>query len=172
MKVDSVPSVDLGRYDVARVEPDGGARPRIAVVAARFNAAIVDRLVDGALARLAERGLGADRIVLVRVPGAWELPVAAMELARSERVDGIVALGCVIRGDTDHYDVIVRESARGLGAVALETGVPVANGVLTCEQEAQALARAGGAEGNKGVDAADAALEMAALVPRLVRVGH
>ena len=134
----------------------------IAIVAARFNAHIVDPLVDGAKAALKSHGVQPEQRPVVRVPGAWELPNVAAKLARSGKVDAIVALGCVIRGETSHYDVIVNESARGLMQVSVETGIPVANGVLACENEAQALARAGGDEGNKGVEAALAALELAA----------
>ena len=134
----------------------------IAIVAARFNAHIVDPLVDGAKATLKAHGVDPQHRLVVRVPGAWELPNVAAKLARSGKVDAIVALGCVIRGETSHYDVIVNESARGLMQVSVETGVPVANGVLACENEAQAVARAGGDEGNKGVEAALAALELAA----------
>ena len=136
---------------------------RVAVIASRFNAPIVDALVEGALSVLAESGVARESIALVRVPGAWELPVAAAWLARSGRCDAIVALGCVVRGETSHYDVIVNESARGLAALALETGVPVANGVLACEDEAQARARSAPGEGNKGREAALAAVEMARL---------
>lgn len=157
------PDVDLARFGVRDVAPRARDAARIAVVAARFNHGIVDRLVEGALAALEDHGVAPDSITLVRVPGAWELPQAARAIAQGGRADAIVALGCVVRGETSHYDVIVNESARGLMQVAIETGIPVANGVLACENEAQALARAGGDDGNKGAEAALAALEMASL---------
>lgn len=136
---------------------------RVAILASRFNAPVVDALVVGAIAALGEDGIPREAVALVRVPGAWELPLAAAWLARSGRCDAIVALGCVVRGETSHYDVIVNESARGLAALALETGIPVANGVLACEDEAQARARSAPGESNKGREAARAALEMARL---------
>ncbi|HET9485567.1 MAG TPA: 6,7-dimethyl-8-ribityllumazine synthase [Xanthomonadales bacterium] len=156
-------TVDLDRHEVTRLDPVQAAAVRVAIVAARFNAAVVDALAEGAIEVLAEAGLSRDAVTLVRVPGAWELPVAAAWLARGRHCDAIVALGCVVRGETSHYDVIVNESARGLAHVALETGVPVANGVLACEDEAQARARSGPGEDNKGREAARAALAMAAL---------
>ena len=162
-----LPRVALERFGVQRIEPEGARTARVAVLASRFNAPVVDRLVEGALEHLLAAGLAESEITLMRVPGAWELPVAARALAQSGRCDAIVALGCVIRGETTHYEVIVAESARGLAEVAAATGVPIANGVLTCEDQAQALARAGGADGNKGEEAARAALEMAALLGRL-----
>jgi len=156
-------TVDLERYAVSRVAPGSSIALRVAVVAARFNAPIVDALVAGALDALIEAGLSRESVTLLRVPGAWELPVAAAWLARGKRCDAIVALGCVVRGETSHYDVIVDESARGLAALALETGIPVANGVLACENGVQALARSAPGDANKGREAARAALEMAAL---------
>ena len=162
-----LPRVALERFGVQRIEPEGARTARVAVLASRFNAPVVDRLVEGALEHLLAAGLAETEITLMRVPGAWELPVAARALAQGGRCDAIVALGCVIRGETTHYEVIVAESARGLAEVAAATGVPIANGVLTCEDQAQALARAGGADGNKGEEAARAALEMAALLGRL-----
>jgi 6,7-dimethyl-8-ribityllumazine synthase len=147
-------------------EPRGTAR-RIAVIASRFNEFIVQRLVDGALEALVARGTALDDIDVVWVPGAWELPGAARFLLETERYDAIVALGAVIRGETAHFDYIAGETARGLQKVALDFGSPVAFGVLTTNNEEQALARAGGPRGNKGADAALAALEMAELFDRL-----
>ena len=161
--IEGASGVDLERYDVTRVEGSAKRALRVAVIASRFNAPVVDALVAGALDALAEDGVAKDAVTLLRVPGAWELPLAAAWLARGKRCDAVVALGCVVRGETSHYDVIVDESARGLAAVALETGVPVANGVLACENEAQARARSGDGEANKGREAARAALEMAKL---------
>jgi 6,7-dimethyl-8-ribityllumazine synthase len=147
--------------------PDDVADLRVAIVAARFNAHIVDALVDGAKSALAAHGLAAEQRPVYRVPGAWELPAVAAMLSRDGRIDAVVALGCVIRGETSHYDVIVNESARGLMQVSVQSGMPVGNGVLACENEAQAHARAGGKEGNKGAEAALAALELAALARTL-----
>ncbi len=138
--------------------------PRVALVASQFNGEVVERLVDGAVAALAARGVRDANVALIRVPGAWELPLAARAVAEAEGADAIVALGCVIRGETSHYDVIVNESARGLAEVALQYGLPVSNGVLACDDAGQALARAGGASGNKGDEAAQAALDMLAVL--------
>lgn len=135
---------------------------RVAIVAARFNAGIVDRLLDGARTTWAARGGEESALEIARVPGAFELPVAARRFARSGKFDAVVALGCVIRGETAHFEYVAGECARGLQLVALETGVPVAFGVLTVETVEQARARAG-AEDNKGSEAMASALEMAAL---------
>ena len=143
-------------------EPRGAGR-RVAVIASRFNEPVVRRLVDGAVETLVGRGTALDDIDIIWVPGAWELPVAARYLLESERYDAIVALGAVIRGETRHFDYIAAESARGLQQLTLDFGVPIAFGVLTTDDDAQAEARAGGAHGNKGADAALAALEMADL---------
>lgn len=129
---------------------------RFGVVAARFNAQIVDRLVDGAVELL--RAHGAAGVEVVRVPGAFELPVVARAFAE-RAVDAVVTLGVVVRGETPHFDFVARESARGCGQVALDTGVPVAFGVLTTDTWEQAEARAGGEHGNKGTEAAAAAIE-------------
>jgi len=141
----------------------------VAVVASRYNADIVQRLLDGAVARLIERGIGADQITVVLVPGAWELPLACRRLAEAGSHQAVVALGCVIRGDTPHFEYVCNEASRGVIQAALDTGVPVSFGLLTCDTMAQALARAGGESGNKGADAADAALEMAGLLRALPR---
>lgn len=133
---------------------------RYAIVASRWNAAIVDALVAGARGALAARGVVDDAIDVIRVPGAWELPVIAARLA-ADRYAAIIALGCVVRGDTRHYEHVADQCAAGLMQVALDTGVPVLNGVLAVEREADAQARAGGAHGNKGQDVALAAIEMA-----------
>ena len=133
-----------------------GSGIRVGIAAARWNQAITDRLVDGAVHRLAE--LGAEVLVL-RVPGALELPVASKSLAEAG-YDAIVAIGTVIKGDTDHYDIVVRESARGLTRVSLDTGVPVANAILAVHDYEHAVERAGSGEANKGVEAAEAAVRM------------
>lgn len=136
---------------------------RYAVIASRWNGAIVDVLVEGARAAFAQHGVTGVALDVLRVPGAWELPVLARRLAADGGYAAIVALGCVVRGETRHYEHVADQCAAGLMRVALDTGVPVMNGVLAVEHEADAWARAGGARGNKGSDVALAALEMAAL---------
>jgi 6,7-dimethyl-8-ribityllumazine synthase len=143
-----------------------GSRVRVGVVVARFNAVVTDRLVDGALDALRRHGVAEDRIVLVRVPGAFEIPTAARALLSSGRVDGVIGLGCVIRGETSHYDYVCDAALGGLAALGRETGKPVTCGVLTTENMDQALQRAGGKIGNKGFEAAQALLECADLVKR------
>ncbi|HVB31398.1 MAG TPA: 6,7-dimethyl-8-ribityllumazine synthase [Gemmatimonadaceae bacterium] len=146
--------------------PSGHGR-RVAVLASRFNDAITSRLADGALDALVRHGVAAEDVDMVWVPGAWELPVVARRLMASERYDAVVALGAVIRGDTPHFDYVAGEAARGLAQASAEFDVPVGFGVLTCDTIEQAEARAGGDHGNKGWDAALAALEMAELFDRL-----
>jgi 6,7-dimethyl-8-ribityllumazine synthase len=138
---------------------------RVAVLYAAFNPRIVGGLLDGAVAALAE--MGAEGLVREAVPGAFELPLAALAAAGSGRFDAVVALGAVIRGETDHYEHIAREAAAGLAAVARETGVPVGFGVLTVESEAQAIARSAPGPENKGAEAARAAVAMVHVVRRL-----
>jgi 6,7-dimethyl-8-ribityllumazine synthase len=140
---------------------------RIAIVAARFNDVIVASLLKGALGAWVERGGAASELPVVRVPGAFELPVAARRLAASGRYDALVALGCVIRGDTPHFEYVAGECAHGLQLVSLETGVPIAFGVLTVDSVEQALERAATTAGNKGGEAMESALEMADLMARL-----
>ena len=137
---------------------------RYAVIASRWNAEIVDVLVDGARRAFATYGVADEAMDVLRVPGAWELPLLARRIAADGRHAVIVALGCVVRGETRHYEHVADECARGLMRVALDTGVPVLNGVLAVEDEADAWARAGGAHGNKGADVALSAIEMAALL--------
>lgn len=145
------------------------ANLRIALVASRFNEAVVERLVAGAVDALAAQGADLQSLELVRVPGAFDLPLVVRRIALSQRFDAIVALGAVIRGDTPHFDYVAGECAAGLARIASETGVPVAFGVLTTDTEEQALDRAGGAEGNRGADAARAAVELANLMRTLER---
>ena len=140
---------------------------RVAVVAARFNDFIVSSLLKGAAEAWREHGGAAENLVVARVPGAFELPVAVRRLAASRRFDAVVALGCVIRGDTPHFDYVAGECARGLTMVSLETGVPVAFGVLTVNTVEQALERAATTGANKGAEAMHTALEMADLMARL-----
>jgi 6,7-dimethyl-8-ribityllumazine synthase len=139
----------------------------VAIVAARFNDLVVSSLLKGAHGYWAERGGEPDALLVVRVPGAFELPVVARKLAASGRYQAIVALGCVIRGDTPHFEYVAGECARGLQQASLDTGVPVAFGVLTVETLEQALQRAATGAGNKGAEAMECALEMAALMARL-----
>jgi 6,7-dimethyl-8-ribityllumazine synthase len=146
--------------------PSGVGR-RIVVVASRFNEDVVKKLVDGAMEALVKYGVAFDDIDVVWVPGAWELPIAARWLVSTERYDGVVALGAVIRGETAHFDYIAGETSRGLAAISAEFETPVGFGVLTCDTDEQAEARAGGAHGNKGWDAALATLEMVDLYNRL-----
>jgi 6,7-dimethyl-8-ribityllumazine synthase len=158
-------------HAVGRLElPDGvgviagspdGARRSVGIVVGRFNGEITSRLLDGAIAALEEAGVERERIEVVPVPGAFELPLGAMALARTRLYSCIVAIGCVIRGETPHFDYVAGEAASGLQLAALETGIPVAFGVLTCDTREQAEARAGGPYGNKGAEAARSALEMA-----------
>jgi 6,7-dimethyl-8-ribityllumazine synthase len=146
--------------------PSGVGR-RIVVVASRFNEDVVKKLVDGAMDALVKYGVAFDDIDVVWVPGAWELPIAARWLVSTERYDGVVAVGAVIRGETAHFDYIAGEASRGLAAISAEFETPVGFGVLTCDTDEQAEARAGGAHGNKGWDAAVATLEMVDLYNRL-----
>ena len=139
---------------------------RFAVVVSRFNANVTDRLLSGARACLEEYGVRDDDVDTFFVPGAWELPVTALHAARAG-YDAIIAIGCVIRGDTPHFDYVAGGAAQSLAQVSVETGVPVAFGVLTTEDLTQALDRAGGKAGNKGWEAALTALEMADIVGRL-----
>jgi 6,7-dimethyl-8-ribityllumazine synthase len=133
---------------------------RVAIVAARFNAEIVDELLHGCLARLQELGVGADHVEVHRVPGAFELPVTAKVLAGSGRVKAVICLGCVVRGDTPHFDYVAGEAARGIMDVSVQHGLPVIFGVLTTNTEEQAKDRAGGKHSHAGKNAAEAAVEM------------
>jgi 6,7-dimethyl-8-ribityllumazine synthase len=144
-----------------------GAGRRVAVAASRFNHEITEHLVDGALDALVQHGLSVDDVDVVWVPGAWELPPIVRRLLATDRYSAIVALGAVIRGETPHFDFVAGEAARGLAAASAEYDVPVGFGLLTCDTLEQAAARAGGPHGNKGWDAALAALEMADLFDRL-----
>lgn len=149
--------------------PEGldGAGLRIGVVRARWNAAIVERLADGVERGLKQLGVAADDVVEVSVPGSFEIPFAARALASSGRVDAVICIGAVIRGETTHYDIVAGECASGVQQVQLTTGVPVAFGVLTTEDDLQALARSMGPGGhNVGEEAATVAVEMARIARR------
>jgi 6,7-dimethyl-8-ribityllumazine synthase len=148
-------------YRVVEGEPDGGRRG-VAVVVARFNAEITSRLLESALAELEEIGVPQDAVTVVPVPGAFELPLAAMAFAKTRRFACVIALGCVIRGETPHFDYVAGEAASGLQLAGLETGVPVSFGVLTTETAEQAEARV-----DKGAEAVRSALEMADLFAQL-----
>jgi 6,7-dimethyl-8-ribityllumazine synthase len=140
---------------------------RFGIVAARFNDFVVEPLLRGALDALKRHGAAEKQIEIVRVPGAFDIPIVARRLAMSHRYEAIIALGAVVRGQTPHFDYVAGECASGLARIALETGVPIAFGVLTTDTMEQAVDRAGGKAGNKGADAAMAAIEMANLLRRL-----
>lgn len=140
---------------------------RIALVAARFNHFVVEHLVSGALDALKRHGVAEDAVDVAWAPGSFEIPLVAQRLAQSGRYAAVVCLGCVIRGDTDHYDHVAGEAARGVGQAALKTGVPVIFGVLTCDTLEQAINRAGAKAGNKGFEAALTAIEMVNLLRQL-----
>jgi 6,7-dimethyl-8-ribityllumazine synthase len=146
--------------------PVGSGR-RVAVVASRFNETVTRPLVDGALDALVRHGVSFDDIDVIWVPGAWELPLAARHAMASDRYEAIVALGAVIRGDTPHFDYVAGEASRGLADASRDSEIPLGFGLLTCDNMEQALARCGGEHGNKGWDAALAALEMADLMSQL-----
>jgi 6,7-dimethyl-8-ribityllumazine synthase len=146
--------------------PVGSGR-RVAVVASRFNETVTRALVDGALDALVRHGVGFDDIDIVWVPGAWELPLAARHAMASDRYEAIVALGAVIRGDTPHFDFVAGEASRGLADASRDSEIPLGFGLLTCDTMEQAMARCGGEHGNKGWDAALAALEMADLMSQM-----
>jgi 6,7-dimethyl-8-ribityllumazine synthase len=140
---------------------------RIGVVASQFNSFITDRLLAGALDALQQAGTTEEQIEIVRVPGSFELPIVAKKLATSGRFDSIICIGCVLRGETSHYDVVVSETARGIQLAQLDTGVPLIFCVLTCDTLEQAIDRAGLKSGNKGYEAGLAAVEMAQLVRKI-----
>jgi 6,7-dimethyl-8-ribityllumazine synthase len=140
---------------------------RFAIVAGRFNSFITERLLSGAMDALTRTGVDLDQIDTIKVPGAWEIPLVAAELARQHRYDAVICLGAVIRGETPHFDYVAGEAAKGIARASAETGVPVAFGVLTANTLEQAIDRAGGKAGNKGFDAAMTAIEMANLMRTL-----
>jgi len=140
---------------------------RFAIVVSRFNSFITDRLLAGAMDALTRTGAAEDAVDLIKVPGSWEVPMIAGELARQHRYDAIICLSAVIRGDTPHFDYVAAEAAKGVAHVAAETGTPVAFGVLTTNTLEQAIDRAGAKGGNKGFDAAMTAVEMANLLRTL-----
>lgn len=150
------------------IEGDFTARDgRFAVVVSRFNGFIVDSLLAGALDTLRRHGVDDARIAVIRVPGAWEMPLAVQRLARTGDYDAVIALGCVIRGGTPHFDYVAGECAKGIAQVSMQQDVPVAFGVLTTDSIEQAIERAGTKAGNKGADAAMSALEMLSLLRQI-----
>src|SRR3984885_14212264 len=140
---------------------------KFAIVVSRLKDFISERLLSGGADALAATGCQSDDIEIVKVPGSWELPVVVGELVRQQRYDAIICLAAVIRGDTPHFDYVAGEAVKGIGHAAAESGVPVAFGVLTCNTLEQAIDRAGAKSGNKGFDAAMAAIEMANLMRQL-----
>jgi 6,7-dimethyl-8-ribityllumazine synthase len=159
----SMPKVIEGQLSAAGL--------KFAIVVSRFNGFIGERLLGGALDALARTGGAMDDVDVIKVPGSWELPVVVRELSKQHRHDAIICLGAVIRGETPHFDYVAGEAVKGIGHVAAESGVPVAFGVLTCNTLEQAIDRAGAKSGNKGFDAAMAAIEMANLMRHLRQGG-
>jgi 6,7-dimethyl-8-ribityllumazine synthase len=163
---------DPARGKLVAVEGDlSAAGMKFAIVVARWNAVITERLLEGALDALLRSGAKRADIDVIRVPGAWEIPAAARNVANLANVDAIVTLGCLLRGETAHYEAIYNEVARGIGQSQQETGIPHSFGVLTCETLEQALNRAGIKAGNKGLEAAIAAIEMVSLRRKLMQSG-
>jgi 6,7-dimethyl-8-ribityllumazine synthase len=152
----------------ALIVPQGA---KFAIVGARFNAFIVERLIEGAIDALVRHGADAANISVVRVPGAWEIPLTTKRLAKSGKLDAVIALGAVIRGATPHFDHVANEVSKGVAQASLESGVPIAFGVLTTDSIEQAVERAGTKAGNKGFDAAVTAIEMVTLGKALEKQG-
>ena len=140
---------------------------RFAIIVSRFNSFITERLLSGAMDALQRTGAGADQVDVVKVPGSWEVPLVAGELARGKRYDAVICLSAVIRGETPHFDYVAAEAAKGIAHASASSGVPVAFGVLTTNTLEQAIDRAGAKGGNKGFDAAMTAIEMANLMKQL-----
>ncbi len=140
---------------------------RFAIVVSRFNGFVTEPLLAGALDALKKHGADVDQVDIIRVPGAWELPIAARALAAANKPDAIICLGAVIRGDTPHFDYVAGEAARGIADASAHSGIPIAFGVLTTNTVDQATDRAGGKDGNKGFDAALTAIEMATLMQKI-----
>lgn len=144
-----------------------GEGRRVGIVVSRFNSFVTERLLEGALDCLTRHETDPESVAVARVPGSWEIPLAARKLTESGNYDGIICLGAVIRGATPHFDYVAAEVSKGVASISLETGVPIAFGVLTTETVEQAVERAGSKAGNKGWDAAATVLEMMDLVPQL-----
>jgi 6,7-dimethyl-8-ribityllumazine synthase len=163
MPADSVKSIEG-----ALIVPEGA---KFAIVGSRFNSFIVERLIEGAIDALVRHGADAKNITVVRVPGSWEIPLVCGRLAKSGKVDAVVSVGAVIRGATPHFDHVANEVSKGVAQASLETGVPISFGVLTTDSIEQAVERAGTKAGNKGFDAAMAAIEMVTLGKQLSQQG-
>ena len=144
-----------------------GEKFKFGIVASRFNSAIVDRLVEGAIDCLTRHGVSGENITLVKVPGAWEIPLAAKKLAKREDIDAVIALGAVIRGATPHFEYVAAEVSKGLANVSLEVEKPITFGIITADTLEQAIERAGTKMGNKGWEAALAALEMVEVLNKI-----
>jgi 6,7-dimethyl-8-ribityllumazine synthase len=153
----------------ALVVPPGA---KFAIVGSRFNAFIVERLIEGAVDALLRHGADAKNVSVVRVPGAWEIPLVCRRLAKSGKLDAVIALGAVIRGATPHFDHVANEVSKGVAQASLESGVPIAFGVLTTDSIEQAVERAGTKAGNKGFDAGVTAIEMVTLGKSLAQQGY
>lgn len=160
-----MPGIDSA-FAVLEAGPQGGAGARFGVVVSRFNTPVTEKLLHGALAAFTHHGVHPQQVTIVRVPGAFELPLMAQRLAQ-QGASAVVTLGAVIRGETPHFDFVSSEAARGCGAAALACDTPIVFGVLTTDTVEQALARAGGELGNKGWDAAETALELVATAGQL-----
>ena len=152
----------------ALIVPEGA---KFAIVGSRFNAFIVERLIEGAIDALVRHGAAAENITVVRVPGSWEIPLVCARLAGTGKVDAVVALGAVIRGATPHFDHVANEVSKGVAQASMDSGVPISFGVLTTDSIEQAVERAGTKAGNKGFDAAVAAIEMVTLGKQLSQQG-
>jgi len=161
----------VGAYASSADDVDASGM-RLAIVAGRFNEPITRRLLDGAQTELAGHGLAAADVPVVWVPGAFEIPLVAKRLVLSGEIDAVICLGAVIRGGTPHFDLVAGECARGVSRAALDTGIPLVFGVLTTDDEAQALDRSGGAEGNKGAEAVRTAIEMVDLLRQLPKAAE
>ncbi len=154
--------------DIKQFEADGDVSDsRISLVVSRYNSFVVDRLLKGCLNTLTSLGIKRANIRLIKVPGAFEIPVTVKRVADSGNVDAIITLGAVIRGETPHFDIIANECARGIGSVAIETAIPVIFGVLTVDDVDQAMDRSGAEESNKGSEAAQTAVEMISVLRQI-----
>ncbi len=164
-------AADSKDFTMSKLRPLEGhldaADARLAIVVSRWNSPITDKLLEGALRALGRQGINQQELTILRVPGAFELPLAAKRVAAGDGIEGVICLGCVIRGDTPHFDYVCSECTRGLGQVALDTGLPLGFGVLTCDDIDQARLRAGDDRENKGEEAALTVLEMVSLFRKL-----
>ncbi len=154
--------------DIEQIEGSGEiGESRITLVVSRYNSFVVDRLLEGCLGTLEHAGVNKDNIKLIKVPGAFEIPIVVKHVADQGKTDAIITLGAVIRGETPHFDIIANECVRGIGSIAIETGLPVIFGVLTVDTVEQAMDRSGNEESNKGSEAAQTALEMISVLAQI-----